>query len=498
MTELEDHELLAELPKDGSEAAFATLVARHVNLVYSTALRVTGNPHHAEEITQAVFIILSRKAGKLSPKIVLSGWLYQVARFTALNFVKSEIRRQRREQEAYMQTTANETDSGHWEQIAPMLDEAMGQLNETDRNALVLRFFENKTAAEISSELKLTEPAAQKRVGRALEKLRRFFAKRGASSTAAIISGIISANSVHAAPAGLTKTVLTAAMAKGGAVSGSTLALVKEALKMTAYAKLKSAIAVGAVVLLATAFFTVAAKKTGNPLATNPDPWRAPNLDLQTLELLPPQVKILPSTFSGPGRLGLRGSGSGSDRKMVGLGFQLPAIFAAAYGKNDARIVFNTETPTNQFDFISTFTSNQGAALQNELRKEFGLVGKLDVREIPVLLLTVKNPNPTGLRPSAAPPNAPASLQGKGRGHLFGKNAALTNLANDLEQRLGIPVLDQTGLQKGRFDFDLKWDQSTAMLNISGLKQALLDELGFELISAKKPTEIVVIEKANP
>src|ERR1041385_448484 len=104
MTELDDHELLAEFGRTGSETAFATIVARHVNLVYSTALRFSGNPHHAEEISQAVFIILARKAGKLSPRIVVSGWLYQVARFTALNFVKSEIRRQQREHQTFMQT----------------------------------------------------------------------------------------------------------------------------------------------------------------------------------------------------------------------------------------------------------------------------------------------------------------------------------------------------------------------------------------------------------
>src|SRR5258706_14008918 len=108
MIELDDHELLAEFARTGSEGAFAELVARYVNLVYSAALRFTGNPHHAEEITQAVFIILARKAGKLSPRIVLSGWLYQAARLTAANFVKGEIRRKYREQEAYIQSTLNE------------------------------------------------------------------------------------------------------------------------------------------------------------------------------------------------------------------------------------------------------------------------------------------------------------------------------------------------------------------------------------------------------
>src|ERR1019366_5693776 len=160
MPELDDHELLAEFARTESEAAFAALVARYVNLVYSAGLRFAGNPHHAEEITQAVFIILARKAGTLGPKTILSGWLYQTARLTAANVVKGETRRQHREQEAYMQSSLTEPDAAAWQQLAPHLDEAMGRLGETDRNAIVLRFFENKTAREVGAVLKLTEAAA--------------------------------------------------------------------------------------------------------------------------------------------------------------------------------------------------------------------------------------------------------------------------------------------------------------------------------------------------
>ena len=215
MTELDDHELLAEYARTGSDAAFAVLVARYVNLVHSAAWRFTGNPHHAEEITQAVFIILARKAGGLRHSTVLSGWLYQTARLTAANFVKGEIRRQRREQEAYMQSILTEPEPAAWAQIAPLLDEAMGWLGDIDRNAIVLRFFENKTARQVAAALKLNEAAAHKRVGRALEKLHRYFARRGVSSTTAMIAGAISANSVQAAPAALAKAATAAAITKG-------------------------------------------------------------------------------------------------------------------------------------------------------------------------------------------------------------------------------------------------------------------------------------------
>ncbi|HEY5069439.1 MAG TPA: sigma-70 family RNA polymerase sigma factor, partial [Candidatus Acidoferrum sp.] len=241
-----------------SEAAFAALVERHVNLVYSTALRSVGGTHAAEEITQAVFIILARKAGKMLRRTVLSGWLYQTTRLTAANFLRTEIRRQNREQEAFMQSTLSETET--WTQIAPLLDDAISRLGERDRNAILLRYFENKSAREMAAALRVDEPAAQKRLTRAVEKLRKFFAKRGVTLTAAAIAGAVSANSVQAAPIGLAATV-TAAAAKGAAVSASTLTLIKGALKIMAWTKMKTAIVVGVTAILAAGTTTVVVKE---------------------------------------------------------------------------------------------------------------------------------------------------------------------------------------------------------------------------------------------
>src|ERR1700733_11632724 len=144
MQELDDNGLLREYAEHGSEEAFATLVTRHVNKVYSVALRHTGNPHQAEEITQAVFVILARKSRHLGRRVVLSGWLYQTARLTASTSIRSDIRRVHREQEAYMQTLLDKTESGIWPQIAPLLDAAMAAPNEKDRHAVVLRFFDGR------------------------------------------------------------------------------------------------------------------------------------------------------------------------------------------------------------------------------------------------------------------------------------------------------------------------------------------------------------------
>src|ERR1051325_10562185 len=132
----EDRALLQAYVERQSEDAFSKLVDRYTNLVYAAALRYVGNPHQAEEISQAVFIILARKAPRLHRKTILSGWLYQTKRLTASNFLRTEQRRVRRDQEAYMQTIPSEPEPNIWQYIAPLLETAMGTLKEKERNAV--------------------------------------------------------------------------------------------------------------------------------------------------------------------------------------------------------------------------------------------------------------------------------------------------------------------------------------------------------------------------
>lgn len=260
MPEMDDMALVRDYAERNSEEAFAALVRRHVNLVYSVALRQTGNPHYAEEVTQAVFVILARKAGSLGSKTVLPGWLYHTARLTAANFLRGEIRRTRREQEAYMQSSLNEQETdAAWQQVAPILEEAMGGLGEKDRNAIVLRFFGGKSLGDVGAALGTSEDAAKMRVNRALEKLRKIFSRRGVALTTTIIAGAVSANSVQAAPVGIVVTIAGAA-AKGSAIPASTITLVKGVLKVMAWTKAKTAAVTGAVLILAAGTTTVAVK----------------------------------------------------------------------------------------------------------------------------------------------------------------------------------------------------------------------------------------------
>jgi RNA polymerase sigma factor (sigma-70 family) len=242
-----DMQLLREYVTGNSEEAFGALVSRHVNLVYSVALRVLRDSHQAEEVSQSVFLTLARKGGSLDSETILSGWLYHTARLTASNFIRGEMRRRHREEQAQQEAAMNENESGPdvWAQVGPQLEEAMAELNDKDRDAIVLRFFEDKRLREVGDALGLSEDAAKMRVTRALEKLRNFFTGRGITLPEALLAAALTGNSVVAAPAGLGATITTGVMqgaAAGTAVTGTTIA--KGALYTMSTAKIGVAIGV--------------------------------------------------------------------------------------------------------------------------------------------------------------------------------------------------------------------------------------------------------------
>jgi RNA polymerase sigma factor (sigma-70 family) len=245
---LSDQQLLRDYSECRSEAAFAELVKRHMDFVYSASLRMVRDAHLAEDVTQGVFVALAQNARQLTSRPVLSGWLHRTTQNLAANAVRSDVRRRAREQEAAaMNEVLARESNALWEQIAPQFDDALGELSEADRDALLLRYFERKSAREIAQTLGTTEDAAQKRVSRAVERLRELFAKRGVTVGASGLVVVISANAVQAAPAGLAVTISTAASALAGiAVQTSPAIAATKAIAMTTLQKTLVAVVIAA------------------------------------------------------------------------------------------------------------------------------------------------------------------------------------------------------------------------------------------------------------
>jgi len=498
MTDVPDDRLLEQFARDSTEEAFAALVQRHLGLVHSVALRHTANPQHAEDITQAVFVILARKAGALDRKTVLPGWLYHTARLTAANLQRAEARRVRREQEAFMQSQIEEPATDNlWRELSPQLDEAMAGLGTAERDALVLRYFQNKSIAEVGKSLGLEENTAQKRVSRALEHLRKFFTKRGVSATTAIIAGAISANSVQAAPVGLAKSVTLVAMTKGVAASGSTLTLIKGALKIMAWTKAKTPVVVGASMLLAAGTTTIAVKEIQAHRTYSSLPWQGKEdviMDEQVSQ--PPQVRILPSKFHKPGWAIIHG-------KLIGTGVSAQNVVASTYGYiTPARVVFSASLPTNRYDYIACLPYGPWAnekALQAEVKREFGVVGKIKTRDADVWLLKVKYPNAPGLKRNDKDHGNGLFTKPYG---FHGWHEGMSNLAYAIEDKAGVPVFDQTSLTDFfgfdlRFDFDLNCTESDLKNHDWDTVNQALGKLGLELVPTNMPIEMLVVEKTK-
>ena len=242
-----DLELLQDYARNKSEESFAALVNRHLNLVYSAASRQVRSPQLAEEVAQAVFMDLSQSAATLRPDTILTAWLYQVTRRSATDVVRRESRRQLREQIVTEMNTMTAAASD-WTSIEPLLDEAMQELDDADRAAVLLRYFENKSLREVGAALGSSDDAAQKRVSRAVERLREFFAKRGVKAGAAGLAVVISANAVQAAPAGLAFSITAAALLAGTAVHTSTVITATKAIAMTTLQKTAFTAAIAAAV----------------------------------------------------------------------------------------------------------------------------------------------------------------------------------------------------------------------------------------------------------
>ena len=241
---IDDHQLLEQFVCEQSESAFGELVRRHIDLVYAVALRlVNGDVHLAQDVTQSVLIDLARKAGSLPSGAVLPGWLHRHACFTASNAIRKERRLKTREQTAMELQALDDSSEPPWTQIAPLVDDGLNQLNNDDRHALVLRFLKQQDFRSVGAALGVNEDTAQKRVSRALDKLRGLLAGRGVVLSATALGSMLAAQTIKAAPAGLANGIISASLA-ASAKSGAGFAV----LKFMASTKLQTSAAIAIII----------------------------------------------------------------------------------------------------------------------------------------------------------------------------------------------------------------------------------------------------------
>lgn len=255
---MSDWQLIQAYTEDRSEAAFTELVERHLNWVYSAALRQVGNAHLAEDVAQSVFILLARKAKDLRPGTLLNGWLFRTTCFVAARALRSEQRRHHREEAALTMTCTTcahpEDPDRVWEQLTPHLDQAVAALSDMDRHAILLRYYEKQPMREVGQRLGINEEAAKKRVSRAVDKLREFLAGRGVTLGSAALAAMLGENTVRVAEAALASSIVKTAITSSASMAVLPH-LARETLSAWRWARIRLAASFAAMV--ATGFFLV-------------------------------------------------------------------------------------------------------------------------------------------------------------------------------------------------------------------------------------------------
>ena len=486
----DDLNLLRDYARRHSEDAFAALVSRYVNLVYSVALRQVGNPQVAEEITQAVFIILAQKAGAIPDQTILPGWLCRTARYASANALTIMRRRQRHEQKAHMQSSLTEAASQPEsadipQKIAPLLEAAMGKLRPKDHDALVLRFFEDRNFKDIGQALGISEDAAKKRVNRALEKLHRYFGRQGVSSTTAILAGEISAQFLQTAPPALAQSIAALATAKGATAGSSTLTLVKGALKIMAWTKMKTAIAVGAGLLLATGTTSVMVRQALSP-SVDESLWQ---MNLANLRKAPPGTLIIrPTRFSDNRAM------SNADGPMIAHDVDFVGLLQFAYGSIDAdgfrhsfsgqRMILPAGIPKGKFDLMFICPNTQMEKLQQAISRKFGFTLNKETRPTGVLVLKIKD---SALLASHVSRRGAKVEYENGDTSVRWANVPMTTVMQFLEGVFDQPVVAEADFPGG-YSFSFPWKgRSTITQDLAAA--------GLELVPATRPVEMLVVAR---
>jgi uncharacterized protein (TIGR03435 family) len=501
MTDVSDWELLERFVQSASEPAFAALVERHLPVVYSVAWRQTADAQQAQDITQAVFIILARRAATLKRRVVLSGWLYQTARLTAANWQRAQASRLRREQQAFMQSqlTSNEADTV-WGELSPQLEPAMARLAARDRDALVLRYFQNRSMADVGAALGWSENTAQKRVGRALEKLRKFFANQGIALSASTLAASLGTKGIHAVPSGMAAKISAVVTTNGAAASTSALTLAKGAVKIMAWTKTKAALVAGAVILLAAGTTTIVWTK-GHPSSSQSEYeaiFQHPDASsLRKLETLAPILIVRPSRYPD------KAEGIWSPKAQgVFVGADLSDLLAWAYGADPIRVILPDGYLDGKYDYLNT-ERNGEAALRELLKKQPGLVAHRETRPADVIILGVRDPQQLNSFRSRGGEFACYSTTKGNMEFRYFTNAPLTFLGDqEVSGYFRKPCIVRAG-PKAKYDFSLRWETPKGLTGearraaIRPVLEQEINQLGLELTPSRESIEMLVVEQTD-
>jgi RNA polymerase sigma factor (sigma-70 family) len=209
---MDDRSLLKAFAEAGDERAFRALVDCHVDLVYAAARRQVRDAHLAEDVTQAVFIVLARKAPSLRDDVVLPAWLVVTTRNVARDTLRAQRRRHHHEQQAQQAMRSNApSEPDHFDEVSPLLDDALARLRESDRAAITLRYLKGMSTASVAAALGISSAAAEKRILRAMAKMRDSFARRGVVLSTALVSASL-LKAPHPAPAGVATRIADGAL----------------------------------------------------------------------------------------------------------------------------------------------------------------------------------------------------------------------------------------------------------------------------------------------
>jgi RNA polymerase sigma factor (sigma-70 family) len=347
---MDDWSLIREYVEKDSESAFERLVRSNIDMVYGAALRQVHDPNLAQDVTQAVFILLSRKAARLSSGFVIAGWLYRTACFVGQRALRDQLRRQLKEKEMAEMFT-NDPSEPLWQAVAPHLDAALADLGESERNAIVLRYLQQRSFREVGSTLKITEDAAKKRVSRALEKLRKILERRGVIAATTALGVALGTTNIHAAPSGLIALSIQGGLTAGATAGPAVLQLVGNALRDALITKLKwttGVIVIGTLLLVGLSQFgtgpTIRTTKTASSAGGGPVIRRAPKTAATAKVEVPPE---------NPGTMVVH-----VFAEETGLPLSGAELRATFYGRKDERINWITDDagiarvnrPSNPFE----------------------------------------------------------------------------------------------------------------------------------------------------